>query len=327
MTRDEHLDLLSQVGCSVVPLGPRLVRIDNGEQSTIARVVPLQQPPTPATISREVKRARDAGADIPLFLIPRANGTVRNAGMKGELAAVGAEDRTVIVNGQVLDLSGERSTPRSTMRRRPWGRFAVARDVIRRGGTLSSQVAAAEAVGISQPGAGKAIAILRAEGFVPSAGARQLTPPQLKALIDYAIDSYPGPGGISTYWYNSSTPTLVRELAEALHEANALISGDFAADDFAPWKQPRTLTIYTPSGLDFASRGLAESNRSSANVIVRVPEDATIWRTAAKWADRGSARFTDPVITGWELSQSGDVDNGQAIDRVKQRLLQEAGRL
>jgi hypothetical protein len=271
-----------------------------------------------------MERARSLGVDFPLFLIPRTNDTVLRAAINGDLAAIGIADRIVIVNGDLVDLSDESPERRPTMRRRPWGRFAVARNIIRRGGTLSSQIATSEATGISQPAVSKAYTILRAEGFLPSGGARRLTQSQFKSLIDYAIDSYPGAGGISTYWYSSSAPTLAVELAEELAEADAAISGDYAADEFAPWKQPRTLTIYAPTGLDLARHGLAESNPSTANVILRVPEDATIWRTAHEWGDARTARFTDPVLTAWELSQSTDVDAQQAVDRVKQRLIDEA---
>lgn len=324
MAHDEPLDLLTQAGYAVTLLGPRLVLIEDAQRSTKARLVPLRQPPTPAIIGREIERAHDAGADVPLFLIARTNETVRRAALKGDLAAIGAADRIVIVNGELLNLSDEIPETDKPLRRRPWGRLAVARHLIRHGGSASSQVATSAAVGITQPAVSKALTRLRREGLLPSNGARQLTPPQLASLIDYAIDSYPGPGGISTHWYSSSTPVLTVQLKEALAQAGALISGDFAADQFAPWKQPRTLTFYAPTGVDLASHGLAESNPSTANVILRVPEDTTIWRTAKEWTDQTPTRFTDPVITAWELARSSEVDADQAVDRIKQRLLNEA---
>jgi hypothetical protein len=325
MARDEHLDLLSQAGYTVMPLGPRLVRIEHGEHATTARLVPLQKPPTPATIGREIDRARSLGADAPLFLIPRANDTVRRAALKGDLAAVGAADRVVIINGELVDLSDKSPEPDKTMRRRPWGRLAVARLLVRTGGILSSQITTSTAAGITQPAVSKAYTTLRGEGLLPTDGARKLRPSQLTSLIDYAIHSYPGPGGISTYWYSASSPILTADLKAALTETRALISGDLAADEFAPWKQPRTLTIYAPAGIDLASHGLAESNPDAANVILRVPEDATIWRTAQEWTDTEPTHFTDPIITAWELSQSSDVDADQAVDRIKRRLLDESG--
>lgn len=325
MTHDEHLDLLAQAGYSVVPLGRRLLRIGDGELSILARVVPLQQLPSPAIINREIESAQRAGANVPLFLIPRINHTVRRAALRMEVAAVGIADRIVLVDGVITDLSEARREPRPGMRRRPWGRLAVARDIIRRGGRLSSQVATSRAIGISQPAVGKAIATLREAGLLPNDETRVLKRPQLQALVTYAIEQYPGPGGISTYWFGSRVTSAGLDLSALLADTDALISGDFAADAFAPWKQPRTLTIYAPHGVDLVGHGFAESSPKEANVILRVPEDPTIWLTAQEWTDIHPARFTDPLITAWELSESGDVDADQAVDRITQRILDEAG--
>lgn len=320
MDTSEHLDLLMQAGLSVLPIDSRDVIIDG---VTPARVLVRTRIPSPENIHRDLQAA---GRELTLlYLLPRTNPTIlKTAQTSPRVAVVGLSDRTVVFRGRVVSLNAAQPA-NATVHRRPWGRFATARELIRHRGTAMTQSAISTATGVTQAAVSKALHVLRSGNLFPVDPRITDGPNSLRRLIDYAIDEYPGPAGITSHWYSLDTPReTANELRHVLAEAGALLGGDLAADEYAPWKMTSRLAIYSPVGIDFASLGLAEASRNDANIVCRIPADFTIFNTARSWSRDGRPEFTDPIITAWELTQSRDSDSDQAIDQLRRFL--ERGR-
>ena len=315
-----HLDLLTQAGFTVVPVTSRDIIIDDGGATT-ARIVGRQRIPRPENIRRDLQV--EADADVLLYLLPRTNDTIRMITRSNpRLAAVGLEDHTIVFKGSMITLSSD-PEPAPAVRRRPWGRFATVREVIRHNGQRPSQTAIALETGISQAAVSQALRYLRDHELLPVDRGRLEGAHSLRALIDYAITEYPGPGGITTYWYDlDHVDATVHKLRDVIDMNDALIGGDLAADEYVPWKSATRLALYFPAGIDMTRYGMAEASREDANITLRIPADASIFRTARAWSKYHEKpnRFTDPVMTAWELTQSPDSDADQAVDHLKRFL-------
>jgi biotin operon repressor len=319
MDSSGYLDLLTEAGFKVVPRTSRDLTIDNGNPVT-ARVITRQRIPRPENIHRDLQA--NADADILLYLLPRTNQTIRMITQSNpRLAAVGLEDRVVIFQGEMIALDHDHEK-HSAVRRRPWGRFATVRELIRNGGRQPSQTAIADQTGISQAAVSQALKYLRDQHHIPIDQNHRDGPRSFRALIDYAITEYPGPGGITSYWYDFDHPTdTAHKLREVLRESHALVGGDLAADEYAPWKSTTRLALYFPTGIDMTRYHFAEAPADEANIVLRIPADTSVFRTATAWNERTRPEspfmLTDPVITAWELTQSPDTDAGQAVDHLK----------
>jgi hypothetical protein len=141
---------------------------------------------------------------------------------------------------------------------------------------------------------------------------------------------YPGPRGLSTYW--AATGDLAVQLGRierVAHERGDItpaVSGDFAADFYAPWRRPSRAVAYVTNQPPLEEYGFATVRSSDATVELRTPRDPTILTMSREWpltGDRATRRYTDPLITAWDLRRSpgGDVD--AAIDQLRARALQE----
>lgn len=320
MDISRHLDLLTQAGFKVVPVTSRDIIIDDGD-ATEARIVDRQRIPRPENIHRDLQY--EADADVLLYLLPRTNNTIRMITQSNpRLAAVGLDDKTIVFKGNVITL-GEDLELERPVRRRPWGRFATVREIIRHHGHRKSQTTIALETGISQAAVSQALRQLRDRQLLPVDPGQLEGPHSLRALIDYAITEYPGPGGITTYWYDfDHAAETAHKLRDVIGINNALIGGDLAADEYAPWKSVTRLALYFPTGIDMTRYGVAEASPEEANIVLRIPSDASIFHTARAWAkDRARPdQFTDPVITAWELTQSPDSDADQAVAQLKRFL-------
>ena len=129
---------------------------------------------------------------------------------------------------------------------------------------------------------------------------------------------YPGPEGITTWWYGlQDVQTQLRDAAKLASdmEAEPLVAGDLAADEYAPWRRPQTAKLYLRHLVDFAEIGLSPAPKDQATLEAVVPADATIWRTAV---DRHfGVKIVDPLITLWDLDHSGGSDAAEAAEHLR----------
>lgn len=99
------------------------------------------------------------------------------------------------------------------------------------------------------------------------------------------------------------------------------MSGDVAADLFAPWRVGRRAVIYARTGYDLAEVGFSETTSENATLECVVPANPTIWSTAAAWAAGEGGWTTDPVLVAWDVQRTGGPDAGDAVNKIRQTVL------
>ena len=86
------------------------------------------------------------------------------------------------------------------------------------------------------------------------------------ALIERWLAGYPGPGGATTYWFALQSVLQqgddARELAAEL-AAEPLLSGDSAADEYAPWRLPDRAVLYMRETVDLTPAGFTPATSTT----------------------------------------------------------------
>ncbi|WP_280469860.1 hypothetical protein [Nocardia farcinica] len=250
---------------------------------------------TQAVVERNRRRDRTV-----LFAAPSATRAVVASAKADQIDLVTYDPPTVIIAGHVL-LEYSRHQRDSHLRHTPaWGSQAVLR-ILATTSTPLQQTELAAMSGITQQAVSHALTRARdlvtrtSEGWLARDGA-------LRAWLE----GYSGPGGTVTHWYGLDDPTAQAAIALALLDEldlTAVISGDLAADRYAPWQLPGTVHIYLPEIVDFTPAGFSPAQAADATLVTIVPQDPTVARVAA-----GSGRLyagrhllADPAITLWDL--------------------------
>ena len=174
----------------------------------------------------------------------RSSASVEHAMRGGEIDGVVVAPPMVVIRGEVLlheaSVGKNGAQVRTGRGRAAWGRWAVDRSLILAKQPLP-QKSIASATGVSQQAVSQALQdhplVQRVED-----GWRV---DDRSALVERWLVDYPGSGGATTYWYalqpvlqqGSDALGLAKELA-----AEPLLSGDSAADEYAPWRLPTQLS-------------------------------------------------------------------------------------
>lgn len=104
------------------------------------------------------------------------------------------------------------------------------------------------------------------------------------------------------------------------------MSGDFAADFYAPWRRPARVIGYVSAEPPVERNGFAAVRAVDATVELRVARDPTISvtsRVAVRGTGDGERRYADPLITAWDLSRSLGGDVEPAVAELKDRAMRE----
>lgn len=130
-------------------------------------------------------------------------------------------------------------------------------------------------------------------------------------------DTYSGPGGTSTYWYGLAS--VSQQAADAALVASELqvkhlVTGDTAADEYAPWRLPVTAHLYVDEIVDFSVVNLTPADPADATLVATVPDDPTIWHTAHLLSS--SPTTADPLIVFWDVLNSAGPDAQDAAIKV-----------
>jgi hypothetical protein len=103
---------------------------------------------------------------------------------------------------------------------------------------------------------------------------------------DRFLADYPGPRGLSTFWAATGEPAdqlaRVERLVPELERALA-VSGDFAADFYAPWRSPTRVIAYVTEHPALQEHGFATVRSAEATVELRTPRDPTILSMSHVW--------------------------------------------
>jgi MarR family protein len=272
---------------------------------------------TPTATEQTIGRASTLGVSLI------ALNTNSRTGPRGHLA---------LGPGDVVPV-GAASEDSTALRRPPgppaWGEWEIVKILLLFGGTQTDIARRAE---VSQPRVSQVLKNLAGQGLVRSAAASRRTwvVSDWDGLLQHWLDRYPGPGGVTTYWYGVKNPALQAEAAVGVLQnpgTRVLLSGDVAADLLAPWGRPVQATVYTDAGADLSPAGLTPSPASEATLALVVPEDPGVWRIAHDWwrslpaeLPRSGLPLADPVQVLHDIRRTGNVDAGQMFEALLQKI-------
>ncbi|NQX16456.1 hypothetical protein [Rathayibacter sp. VKM Ac-2857] len=314
MTRDDLSarlsELLLDAGLNTRITGFRELQIITPSGADLhVRLVITPRPPTASELRDQASRSTDSA--VTGFVVPRANAIARRLALDDpRLALFGTDDGTVILDRQ--DLSFATDDRPAVPRRVPFARFALLRTLVRSREPRTQAELAAEC-GVSQMSISK---LLRADPPLAERTEHGWTARDPQALVRHFLAEYPGPGGLSQYWY-SLRPVIEQGERALMTGLPALLSGDSAADRLQPWRVPRLAVVYADRGLPFEPVDFTESDSREGTLRVTVPKDPTIRATATAWYPNG--RTVDPLIAAWDLRTSEGPDAEEAADRLLRR--------
>lgn len=184
--------------------------------------------------------------------------------------------------------------------------------------------ALANQVGVSQPRASQVLhRLLALELVTRSSQGRWL--PDREALLDRFLSEYRGPGGSERYLYSLDAPNEVAaRVAQLADERSLAVSADVGPDLLHAWRHPTVVILYARQLPDLDRLGAVDAEgRHDANVIVRSPDDGSVFPTDLLVADMGSVEvpLADPTQQVWDLLDLGGADRLEAAGRLREWLL------
>jgi hypothetical protein len=274
--------------------------------------------PTPSKIEADL--ARNPRTSI-MYVVVSPGPAVMSAAEKGDVDLISIDPSAVLIGGDRL-LGLETGDTDSGVRHRkgktPWGQLAAERALIVNGDPMK-QAEIADAALITQQAVSNALKSLDDLVVRLSWGWKAK---DAGRLIDRWLESYPGPGGATTYWYSLDSPAeqakAAVELARDL-DSSPLVSGDAAADLISPWRLPITTRLYIRQMVDFTDAGFTPTEPQDATLIVTVPDDPTLWTTAGLGKPR-EIPLADPLIVLWDVLRSSGPDADEAAGRLRETI-------
>lgn len=303
------------------------IRVGDGRWSR-RRVLLLRHSPSPREIDRAVG-ALLPGLDGLLFVVARAGRALdRAAARDPRIAYAAVDDAVVHFLGELHRSEVARPAAATRPGRTSWTRLAMLRFFALRTAEPVSQSEIARRLGLSHVAVGKQLPLPSDLVEHTSAGWQVV---DRAGCWDQFLSGYPGPRGLITYW--AATGDLADHLVRAervQHErgvAAPTVSGDFAADFYAPWRRPSRVVLYVSDQPRLDEHGFATVRPAEATVELHTPLDPTVLTMSRSWpsATGGDPRqYADPLIAAWDLRRSpgGDVDS--AIEKLRERALHEA---
>lgn len=223
--------------------------------------------------------------------------------------------------------------PRKTETPRParsWGSgtSAIARLLLAVEEPLT-QVAIAEAVGVTQPRASQVLKQLTAQAIVRS-GPRGYAAAKRARLLDLYLErSRPALVRPEEGWYGTAQlldqVKRVVELVSRTGESIA-VSADVGPDLLVPWRHPTIAIVYTQSELDLSKARLVRAEgRVDATVLVRTTDDQSLLRSFPPWPSTvEGVPLADPVQQWRDLLELGGDDRRDAAARLRQAILEHS---
>lgn len=317
--------------------------VTDDEQSVVASVLRRSEPLKPSHVHALAPRGPRGSV---LLVVPAASGAALDAAeAAGVSVIVVGRRRPQVVTGRVLvpgrtihldDGTGAAVDVHAVHRPgpRPWGTLTVARLLL--AGVRSGQTSLAQSAGITQSRVSQALAGLARDGLVERTqtgdGRSRWQPATWDSLADWWLATYPGPEGLSTYWYGFDTPvaqgrTVVSALLGA--DVRAAVSGDVAADVLAPWRRPVRAVVYadvtTPTpAIDLTGQGLTPSGPEEATLELVVPADPGVWVTSVLRRQGGDVPVIDGMQVLWDVARAPGSDSDQAAAAVRSFLRAQA---
>jgi DNA-binding transcriptional ArsR family regulator len=310
-----------------------ILEVVGGRASTKFAVEQRGRAPYPNELgSLETHRAALRMLGLPLLIVPFVSeplgATLVDAGWSWADSQGNFDLRGP---GLLLRQRQNNKAPESTRKTLPQGSgsLAIIRALVRFGegedeeGAATSLAAQAR---VSQPRASQVLRQLQNLGLVERTG-RGRWRPYRDVLLDRFLAEYAGPRGSEQLLYSLDPPTRVAvAAAQALGVHHSfVVSADVGPDLVTAWRRPSVLVLYTNHGIDVRPLGLVGAqSRDDANVIVRSPEDQSVFPVPAFVAEAGGIDIplADPSQMIWDLRELGGADRLEAAGQLREWVLQ-----
>jgi len=334
---------LLESGVTVRPTGPAQVELlaAEGDAAAVTAVVERRLTAlSPSHVRSHLMHGSPARGEL-LLVVPSASPAALDAAAAAGISVLVADPTgTSAVTGRIvlpdrtIELSADLPRPdagQSPTRpgRRPWGALTVVRRLLTTG--PATQVDLGRMAAVSQARVSQALSGLVADGLVRrtvDAGRPRWAAADWDALVDWWLAHYPGPGGITTYWYGlAGVSEQARAAVAALGAAGmpAVVSGDVAADVLAPWRRPGRAVVYAdPSGSpvhdELTAAGLTPSGAEEATLELIVPADPGVWPAPGTTAADADLPLADPLQLLWDVTRAPGADVDQAVTALRRVL-------
>ncbi|MFD3812484.1 hypothetical protein [Rhodococcus sp. NPDC058639] len=274
-----------------------------------------RRPPTPHTLTALFNTPTPARR--PLIVTPHATAHLRSLASAGEVDVI-APDEDLLVFGGIRYPATPEAAPRPASSvtpvrgRKPWTRWAIERLLLLTDQPMPQRELAA-ALDVTQQAVSLALRQCRHIRRTPAGWVAD----SREALLEDYLADYPGPGGATTYWYG--VDPVLAQAATAVEfctdrDVTVLLSGDAAADVYAPWRLPAQAVLYVPEFVDVATAGFGPATAEEHTLAVTVPADPTLWRTAAAAGE--PALLADPLIAVHDVLHSSGADAHEAAEHL-----------
>lgn len=315
--------VLADVGLTVVVADADhvvLIEADHVDlrNGTTRRLVERTRPVHPSRIKQS------AGGARALLAVPTAT--------EATISAARAAGFDVVTDDGTLDLQlGEKhlvrrppskTTTNDARSRGPVGRsvLAVARVLLAQTESVS-QGRLVDITGASQPTVSRSCGQLRRLGFLGTG--RGIEVKDWHAMARWWLDTYPGAGGPSTFWFGLE-PILEQVAAVARSSPGAAVSGSAAADLLSPWQRPDFAVVYTRSATPLTDAGLVPvTDPSAATLQVVAPADPSVWclQPLRRDVNATEVALADPLQVAFDVLRGPDSGTRvEAVDRLLDEL-------
>jgi DNA-binding transcriptional ArsR family regulator len=271
-----------------------------------------------------------AGLGTPMLVVPFASEPIGTAlTQAGWSWADVAGNFDLRADNLVLRQRSTSARPRIKASRLPQGSggLAIIRTLIgcpRGTNEEPGATALATQVGVSQPRASQVLRRLLELDLVARSPEGRWSPNR-EALLDRYLSEYRGPGGSERYLYSLDPPNDVAvRAAQQTEERLLAVSADVGPDLLLAWRRPSVVILYARQLLDPDQLGLVDAQgRHDANVIIRTPDDASVFPTNLLVADVDGVEIplADPTQQIWDLQDLGGADRLEAAGRLREWLL------
>lgn len=322
------VELLLDVGLDRRITGSTEVEISaGGHRWSRRRVLLSRHSPGPVELDRAIASAVKSHHDGVYFVVSRAGSTLTEVARHDpRVAYVAIEQGIVSFLGTTYRVDDRGADGAVPLARVSWTRLAILRLFALRARDPLRQTAIASRIGVSHVTVAKQLPAL--------VGLIERTPAGWRAsdraaCWDQFLDGYPGPGGLASYF--AATGDLAGQLARverivgAQREQQMIISGDFAADFYAPWRRPTRITAYVSALPQLDQHGFASVRAADATVEMRLPRDPTVQAMSTRALGGGGEerRYSDPLVAAWDLGHSQGGDVALAVAELRDRVLRE----
>lgn len=304
--------VLADAGVTVETVDADHVRLRSDAGDSVLRLRRIDHPISPSQVPVPLDKPA-------LLVVPTATaGTVETAGRLGWNLVT--DSGTLRLRLGDRDIRRDKRTaagrPRSRPGPTPWATFALIRRLL--AGVPATQVELAEWTNVSQSKVSRALGRLVA-GSLVHRGPEGWQPTDFEALMDWWLAHYPGPGGVSSYWYSLDDSATQARKALVILGNQAVVSGDPAADALAPWPRPSTCTVYTRTGASLAPAGFVPvASETEATLILCAPRDPGVWLPRT-WVAAGLP-MADPVQVVHDVLTGSGTDRQEAADHLREAL-------